>query len=421
MRINILFVTVATLFLVLSCNKKSDPSPDSDNAEFVYTPEAIILEKSEVDPVQDISSDGKTYVMSKDVFKNQPKNGETFLVPGLHMRKVVSAKSVGSNYELITEDAALTDIIKDGTLSYEITPAWGTEEALLVDGKKAKKVYGNKDNVIEYVFSAKGVDYKINIEPILSGGTISTCKFKMQMVKKSGGAPNVSLVGEGTMTLPKQNTNITIKDGSLESFNSTNKGISGTINLSIYAADGEPGETTEVLPNIALTFPIRYLPTPYGPIPNPIPMSIEVGVNFVTSISFSGNLSSATAKSTVTFDADNGFDFSGGNMNTTGTLNNEQITGGQFDSAGLIGSELDVQFGIAFPRIALKVADQELAYVHVGFTTGSKLQWGPICKSGYTKIVVEGGYGLKVLGSTLFGQKTTFVERKKEAKGEGCS
>ena len=74
------------------------------------------------------------------------------------------------------------------------------------------------------------------------------------------------------------------RDGSLENFTSENKGISGTINLSLAATDGEPGETAEVLPNIALSFPIKVLPTPFGPIPNPIPMSIDVGVQFVLSL-----------------------------------------------------------------------------------------------------------------------------------------
>jgi hypothetical protein len=284
----------------------------------------------------------------------------------------------------------------------------------------ARKVKGTKDNVIEYTFAAEGIDYKIGIEPIQSGGTISSCKFQMQMVKKLGGVPNISLVGEGTMTLPKQSTNITIKDGQLENFSSDNKGISGTINLSISAADGEPGETTEMLPNIALTFPIRTLPTPYGPIPNPIPMSIDVGVQFVTSIKFTGSTTSATAKSTVSYDADGGFSLAGSTMDAKGSLNKESITGGIFDAAGFIGSEADVQFGIAFPRISLKIASEEVAYVHIGFTTGSKIQWGALCKSGYTKIIVEGGYGLKILGSTIFGEKITIAERKKEAKSDGC-
>ena len=118
--------------------------------------------------------------------------------------------------------------------------------------------------------------------------------------------------------------------------------------------------------------------------------------------------------------ADAGFEYKGTTVSTSGSLGKEQITDGTFDSAANIGFPIDVQFGVAFPRVGLNIAGQELAYVHTGFTTGSSLNWGPLCKKGYVKMVVEGGYELKVLGQTLAEQKKVFVERQKEAKGDGC-
>ncbi len=417
------YLLLLTIFfgMSLSCSKNEDPEPEANQpTEFEYNTNAIIIDETIANPVLSVSDDEKTFVLGAAAFDKTPTKGQTFLVPGEYLRKVVSAKKNGNNYEVITEDAVLTDVIKNGTIAYEITPEWGSEQGLFVDGQKARKVAGTAANIIEYQFAAKGVEYKMTIEPLQKAGKISDCKFTMQMTKKTGGRPSVSLIAEGNVSLPTQQTNITIKDGKLADFSSENKGITGTVNLSIAAADGDPGETSEMLPSIALSFPIRFLPTPYGPIPNPIPMSIDVGVQFVTSIKFSGATTSATAKSTVSFDASGGFNLNGNSVSTNGNLNNEAVTGGTFDSAGFIGSTVDVQFGVAFPRISLKVANQELAYIHVGFTTGSKLQWGPLCKSGYTKVLVEGGYGLKVLGSTIFGEKTTFVERVKEAKGSGC-
>lgn len=414
-------LSISLLLAAISCNKKSDPTPNNFNSSDIeYKATTIVTKELTTDPVISINENKTSYVFDADVFDKQPTAGQTILVPGMHMRKVVSSKKTGYTYEIETSDAILTDVIKNGTLAYEITPQWGQEQALLVDGKKARKVYGTQDGVIEYAFEAKGIAYKIVIEPTSSGENISSCKFQMQMIKKSGGKANVSLVGEGTATLPKQSTNITIKDGALSEFSSDNNGMSGNINLSISAADGEPGETTEVLPSIALTFPIRVLPTPFGPILNPIPMAIKVGVNFVTSIKFTGQTTSATGKSSISYNANTGFKLNNGAVSTTGNLNNNSITDGKFDSAGFIGSSADVQFGIAFPRVSLEVAGQEMLYVHVGFTTGSSIYWNPLCKSGYAKILVEGGYGLKVLGSTLFGNKITFAEQKREAKGDGC-
>lgn len=416
-KIGICFLIV----LSMACQKKGDPEPNKlQSTELEYDSKALILDKKAFESIVEISEDKKTYILAASVFDRTPVEGQTFLIPGKVMRKVVSVAKMGNNLEIETEPAVLTDVIKNGTIAYETTPEWGTEEALLVNGKKARRVNGVNDKIIEYVFKAEGIDYKIGIEPVKTDNGVSSCKFQMQMIKKSAGSPNVSLIGEGTMTLPTQRTNITIKDGSLENFSSDNKGISGTINLSIAAADGEPGETAEVLPNIALSFPIRVLPTPFGLIPNPIPMSIDVGVQFVTSIKFTGSTTSATAKSTVSYNADGGFSFASGKMDAKGNLKQDSIADGKFDAAGFFGSKVDVQFGIAFPRIGLVLADEEVAYIHVGFTTGSRLQWGPLCKTGYTKILLEAGYGLKILGATIFGEKITLAERKKEAKGEGC-
>lgn len=258
------------LVFSLSCQKKGDPKPGEVlTSEIEYKSKTVVMDEKADNAIVSVSKDNKTYVFKPEAFDKAPSVGETILIPGKLMRKVVSVKKVNNNYEIITSEAILTDVIQNGTIAFEITPEWGKEEFLIVNGQKARRVYESKDKVIEYTFKAEGIEYKIGIEPTLENGTISSCKFQMQMVKKSKGAPNVSLIGEGTMTLPKQNTNITIKDGKLDDFKSSNKGMSGTINLSISAADGEPGETTEVLPSIALSFPIRYLPTPYGPFPIP--------------------------------------------------------------------------------------------------------------------------------------------------------
>jgi hypothetical protein len=130
--------------------------------------------------------------------------------------------------------------------------------------------------------------------------------------------------------------------------------------------------------------------------------------------------SSAQASSSVSLSADGGFEYKGSSVSTSGSIGNDKFTDGKFDSAAFIGTPVDVQFGVAFPRIGLNIAEQEVAYIHTGFTSGSSLQWGPVCKKGYVKMVVEGGYELKVLGQTLAAEKKTFAEKSKEVKGDQC-
>ena len=240
------------------------------------------------------------------------------------------------------------------------------------------------------------------------------------MVKKVGGSATVAFTAEGTAKLPKQKTEITIKDGKLETFNANNEGISSEITLSLSAAGGKSGEHNLKMPGVALSIPIRFIPTPSGPIPMPIPMSIDIGIQFVSQLHIPDIQSSATAESKLSLSADAGFEYKGTTVETSAKIEKDEITDGTFDSAANLGQPIDVQFGIAFPRVGLNIAGQEVAYVHTGFTTGSSLYWGPLCKSGYVKLLVEGGYGLKVLGQTIAEEKKVFAESQKVAKSENC-
>jgi hypothetical protein len=40
-------------------------------------------------------------------------------------------------------------------------------------------------------------------------------------------------------------------------------------------------------------------------------------------------------------------------------------------------------------------------FIRPEFFVGARLTWGPVCKSGYTKYLVEGGLDLRFLGTTI--------------------
>lgn len=416
-----LSVLIILIFLFsASCGDKNDIEPTEEPGfDVEYTEETIFIEDENAIIAADTVS--QTYTFKGSSFSKKPSAGEVILVSGQIMRKVSSVSEDGDNYKIKTTDAALTDVIKNGTISWDISPEWSEVSALKVDGMRVMNLEGQlRSGAIEHTISSGGVDHKIVINPELSEGKINACSFTLQMAKKIAGKATVAFTAEGKVKLPKQKTSIRIKDGELQNFTANNEGITADMTLSLSAAGGTSGEHSLKLPGVALSIPIRFIPTPGGPVPLPIPVSIDIGIQFVSQITIVDAKSSATASSKISMSADAGFEYKGTTVSTSGSLGKEQITDGTFDSAANIGFPIDVQFGVAFPRVGLNIAGQELAYVHTGFTTGSSLNWGPLCKKGYVKMVVEGGYELKVLGQTLAEQKKVFVERQKEAKGDGC-
>jgi hypothetical protein len=250
----------------------------------------------------------KTYTFDATKFQKEPKAGEVILVVGEIMRKVSSLQKNGNNYIIQTEDAALTDVIKNGTIAWDITPEWENVSSIRMGGRKVTGPEGLAANGIEFTISKGGIDHKVNIEPTLADGKISSCNFKMQMVKKVGGSASVAFTAEGTAKLPSQKTKITIKNGKLETFKANNEGISSEIKLTLAAAGGKSGEHNLKMPGVALSIPIRFIPTPSGPIPMPIPMSIDIGIQFVSQLHIPDIQSSATAESKLSLSADAGFE-----------------------------------------------------------------------------------------------------------------
>lgn len=420
-----LLLATFILIFAISCSDDTASNPVEDTTitpiyEVEYSDNTIILKDNDNNLVIGLDTASNTYTLDGSKFEEDPKEGEIILIEGKLLRKVKSAMRNGSNLVVETEDAALTDVIKNGEIAWDITPEWNNATALKFDGTTVMTMPTEFNEKIEHTISYGGIDHKIEIEPKLVDGKINSCVFTFVMSKKIAGDATAAFTAKGTVTLPNQSTLIKIKEGKLEKFKSFNKGIAADLELSLSAAGSKSGEHDLELPGIALSIPIRFIPTPSGPIPLPIPVSIDIGIQFVTKMTVPDVKSSATASSKLSLTADGNFEYTGADFHTGGNFGKDEIKDGEFDAAASLGIPIDVQFGVAFPRVGLNIAGQELAYIHTGFTTGSSLNWGPLCKSGYVKMVVEGGYQLKVLGQTIVEKKKTFAERKREAKSEGC-
>lgn len=419
----VLFVVIISF--AISCSDDKATNPDGDTTitpayNVEYNDNTVILKDENDNLIFNLDTATNTYTFDGSQFGKDPVAGEVILVEGKLLRKVKSVSRNGGDLVVETEDAALTDAIQNGEIAWDVTPEWNNATSLKFDGVTVMTLPTEFTEKIEHTISYGGIDHKIEIEPKLVNGKINSCNFTFVMSKKIGGKATAAFTAKGSVTLPSQSTLIKIKEGKLENFKSFNKGISADLELSLSAAGSASGEHSIELPGIALSIPIRFIPTPSGPIPLPIPVSIDIGIQFVTKMTVPDAASSATASAKCSLTADGEFEYHGTSVSTKGKFGKNDITDGEFDAAANIGMPIDVQFGVAFPRVGLNIAGQELAYIHTGFTTGSSLIWGPVCKQGYVKMIVEGGYELKVLGQTLAEKKHVFAEKKREAKGENC-
>lgn len=411
------FVCIFILFS--GCNKDQTLPVEEEvlgNEIIDYQNRTQVVETTLSESLVNLDEEKQIYTFKKSAFKQAPKVGEVILIPGELMRKVKNVRNSTNQYIIETEDALLTEVIENGSFAFDLTPEWEDVSSLMMGGEELLKngsINGIKP--ITSSISVGGVNHTIEITPHLTQGKITSCTFSFLLNKDN----STSFKIEGTISLPTQKTEFEIKNGKLVKFNSNNSGIKGNFNVSMATAGGKTGAHSLKLPDLVMSIPIRFIPTPSGPIPNPIPMSVDIGIQFVTDMTIPDPRSSATGTSSFSFDGKAGFQYTGTEMKTSGIFNQKDITEGTFDSAANFGLPIDLQLGIGFPRISFNIAGQEVAFVHFGYTTGSRLQWNPLCKSGYSKMLIEGGYSLEIFGQTLFSHVEPFVEYEKRA-GDGC-
>lgn len=141
------------------------------------------------------------------------------------------------------------------------------------------------------------------------------------------------------------------------------------------------------MPEVGL--PIRFV---VGTIPVTINVRVQVEVKMTVQ-----NEASATATTTMSYDGNTGFSYEDSISVNHQTINH-LFHGTNADSGANIGNFVDAQLGIAFPKIDVEIfAVPIVPNFLVGFAVGTSLTWGPVCKSGYTKIDIKAGADFKLL------------------------
>lgn len=410
--------------LLLGCTKENIEKKDPDGSgkvEVDYVKGVNVIDQAAEDVIADVDEEGEVYKLKKGAFDKDPKPGDVIVVSGEMMRKVKSVKSSGNTYVVDTEMVPLTEVVKNGTFAFDIEPEWSDATSMRINGVEMLNE-GKRVGVepIEFEYTLAHITYTLRITPQMVNGKINHCEVQMVAFDSKNKS---SYSATGTATLPRQKTNIVIKDGKLQDFSSDNDGLTASFEIKLASAGGESGITKLTLPDIAIKIPLRVIPTPLGPVINPIPMDITVGMKLVTQARFPDPRSSATVSSSASYSANGGFKLNGPKINATGALADYAFKGGEFDSAANIGMPANLEFGIAFPRVSFNIAGQEVAFVHAGYTTGSNLYWNGFsaCKEGYSKVVVEGGYSLSILGQTLLEDTVNFIEERHDVDNGYCN
>lgn len=363
--------------------------------------------------------------------------GQVVMVAGTGIGRITDINESGGTTTIDTERANLADAIDNGVLAWDAElgyqPQWGVPDdgttgdglwagaGSAVDRPQQPRLIGidlvdDTGTVIDatltvdagqmqWSYSAAGLKVEIAIQPAGADSSITV------QISKSG----LSLTATGTVSAVRSSGRAVYQGGKLTSADINPGEFQIDIDTSLAAAGSGilngGGQIDLPTPNLMFKYLI-----PVGP----VPVVLGVGAQLIAQIHVPAE-GSAVFDSTFSYSSVSGFAYRGGDVTYSGDLVGLQLTPGAADPAAFIGQVVDLQFGIAYPRIQLDLFGIGLiGFIQTGMTLGTSLTWGPVCKDAYVTTSLMAGYDFSILGVSVSEGKVTLAEDRKDARGDSC-
>ncbi|MCB0720050.1 MAG: hypothetical protein KDD65_16505 [Bacteroidetes bacterium] len=381
---------------------------DSSVFDVTYDPDAIIIDAStraaliEADTVRQVYTFDSAALATAGVTLT---TGRPMLIEGLALRKITDVTQVGNQTVVETAFAPLTDAISDGHIAWRHTAMLDSDamQQALMAGKGGEF----SPDGLKMQFKYKEGDYNYVVQFELNPTDTVRTEVIVQVTKKIDGNLKATFIGKGKLKQFQSSGDLSISNNQADEVDISNDNVKLEMELSLAAAGSGLGDFSWKMPEVGL--PIKFLV-------GSIPVTVNVRVQFVLKMKVQ-NEASATAKTTMSYDGSSGFHYDGVDVSVNHQTINHLFHGTNADSGANIGNLVDAQLGIAFPKIDVDIfAVPIVPNFLVGFVVGTNLSWGPVCKSGYTRIDIKAGADFKILNlSTTIADTTLWTEKRESA------
>jgi hypothetical protein len=429
--------------------------------DVVYQPAAVVFDVESVEAFQPGDESKGEYRFDAAKLSEsgvELSTGKTFMIPGLALRKVTAVRTDGGVLVASTEQGALNDVIRDGTVGFkaklsldpqhvigwfdqhgsqlptralpttfedEFPPPAGLLGLSASLARPSTAVFtrfpdfgllaaapANPDAFdpehMKWTFEKAGIAYQLEID--VRG---EDAKILIKATKASGADSEFQYWAKGTFKNVYLDAKGEYKDGEVQSLEYKQPDMVGDMEVSIAAAGKGQGkkEINFVLPEAML----RYV-FPVGS----IPIVVEISAKMIGRVEVPSK-GSATATAKFKWSGQTGLKYEGTDIKAEGVFHSVDIKPDPFDSASMMGNSVDAQWGVAIPRVSAGAFGTFFVpYIQPGITIGSHLKWGPLCKSGYVRFNVTAGWDFGVMGVSLAQHKHKVYEKEQRAPKGGC-
>lgn len=417
-----------------------------------------VFDAGNMDAVVD-GAPGEGYVVDEGALDRQLQSGDTLLLSGVDLCTVTAVERDGDTATVEIEPASLDQAIEDGHLQWtaqlgtdfahspedenrEVLGATEADQISRPPGPGAGGTGGGggtapggdgtmyftgvemvgesgsepvplsamqaSGDSLEWRFTAGGREFAFRAEKDADGSTT----IRAQVTQPAGGDATLAFTAEGSVGEMEASGDVEYEDSDLQAAEFRQNDVSADFELSMSAAGSQDGDIDWEFPGIMFKYVVFV---------GPVPVTLSFSTQVIGSITVPDVDGSATGTSRFEYAADTGFQYQGTDVDLDASVGDQPLLPEESDAAANIGQPVDLQFGIAYPRLEISVFEQALIpYIQFGMIIGSRLDWGPVCKTGYVRMVILAGYDFEVLGQSLASEQVTLFEDTERSEGDSC-
>ncbi|MGO9790916.1 MAG: hypothetical protein ACLP8S_15890 [Solirubrobacteraceae bacterium] len=410
------------------------PAPNGPGTRAIgvgYSPATVLIPASLVAAeLRTVSADGATYTFSSATGPlARLKKGTVMLLQGLAVRIVTSVSKAPAGLVVLTTPAAITDLIRNGTLTWNTPIDFAHAYAVGGSAVPLESLRRQDPRTPVPVAARFGLD-------ALSGGAVTlkgkTDSYSYAVSFKSAGKAvgvditlgksspvDLSATISGTLDNLSSAGSIAVKNDHLSSARMVANGLHGKFKLS-YSVKPLSQFGLGSAGGIKITLPAE-LTVPFSI--DGVPLFIGIKTAFFASVGFSGFGQAVTGSYTIDYDGNGGFSTSSsGATNPLGAL--QGLGEVVLNAANAVNTgPVSVIFGAQIPQLELGLGVKGLnvaGFVTLIADTGVAT-FGPGCDTRGLQVQASAGAEAKFFGLSLsLGSATLFQKQVTASYPAGC-
>lgn len=319
-----------------------------------YSDRVVRMERDDFrKSIRSVSTDNTTLVFDpSDAAAARLTQGSILFIPGFAVRKVAVATKQDGNIVVVTEDATLPEVIKNGKIQWTAPVKFAQVRQQQRAGLAVPQVDSRHESLTTMlqptVYAAGGLSGETDGWKYNLAANPGPDKLNLElMVSREYNGVVITVNGSGYVQNFETAATMLVQDSSLKYFDFKNTNLNGMVNFGWQAAKNEKGvEAAEQRIKLPSSFSI---PMPIGG----LPFSLEVSEALLIHPAFTGGGEVARGRFRVEYNGVQGFSFKEGNVEQDGQAGGDGSIVDNFSLAPI--APVGFVAAVAMPRIELKL------------------------------------------------------------------